>query len=62
MPDEHEGGTTLIPLFDRLAAGDTGAADEIIDKALKRLELLAHKRLQSFPFVHGLHQTDDIVQ
>jgi len=30
MSDESEGGKTLIPLFDRLAAGDTSAADEII--------------------------------
>ena len=62
MPDENEGGTTLIPLLDRLAAGDTGAADEIIDKALKRLELLARKQLKSFHIVRASHQTDDIVQ
>jgi RNA polymerase sigma-70 factor (ECF subfamily) len=62
MFDEHEGETTLIPLFDRLAAGDTSAADEIIEHSMARLKLLAHKRLMSFPLVHKSHETDDIVQ
>ena len=62
MPDENEGGTTLLPLFDRLAAGDTSAADEIITHAMGRLTLLARKRLKSFPAVRGLHETGDVVQ
>lgn len=62
MSEEQEGGTTLIPLFDRLAAGDTSAADEIIGHAMERLKLLARKRLLSFPAVRHLHETDDIVQ
>ncbi len=62
MHDENDGGTTLIPLFDRLAAGDTSAADDIIEHAMGRLKLLAHKRLKSFPAVHQRHQTDDVVQ
>jgi RNA polymerase sigma-70 factor (ECF subfamily) len=62
MPEEQEGGTTLISLFNRLAAGDTSAADEIIAHAMERLKRLAHKRLKSFPAVRGLHETEDVVQ
>jgi hypothetical protein len=28
MPEDQQGGTTLIPLLDRLAAGDTSAAED----------------------------------
>jgi RNA polymerase sigma factor (sigma-70 family) len=62
MPDEHTGGTTLIPLFDRLAAGDTSAADEIITHSIERLRRLAHKRMKSFLAVRQRHETDDVVQ
>jgi RNA polymerase sigma factor (sigma-70 family) len=62
MSDEHTGETTLIPLFDRLAAGDTSAADDIIDHAMERLKLLAHKRMKSFPAVRQRHETVDVVQ
>ena len=62
MFDENEGGTTLMPLIDRLANGDTSAAEEIIKHSMERLRLLAHKRLLSFPDVRGRQETDDVVQ
>src|SRR4051812_5842583 len=62
MSDEHEGETTLIPLFDRLAAGDASAAELIIKRSMGRLELLARQRLAHFPLVKQQNQTDDVVQ
>ena len=64
MPLEPD--DTLAPeiaaCLDRLAAGDLGARDRIIEICSERLRLLARRMLARFPKVRRWDDTDDVFQ
>lgn len=49
-------------LLDALAAGDSGARDEIVSRALDRIRQFSRRQLHEFPRVARWEQTDDVVQ
>lgn len=55
-----EAGTTTAGLFERLAAGDAKAPDELFTHLYDRLRRLAKKVSTDYPRVAVLHQTDDV--
>lgn len=52
--------SSLQPFLDRLAAGDSAAANDIIAHCLDRLKTLTHHMLQRFPGVHRWEETSDV--
>jgi RNA polymerase sigma-70 factor (ECF subfamily) len=52
----------LQSLLDRLAAGDKGAVDGLIEHAVRRMHRLAHFMLKDFPRVRRWYETDDVFQ
>jgi RNA polymerase sigma-70 factor (ECF subfamily) len=61
MADQGGRTETLQPLLDRLAGGDTAAADDLIAHAMERLRRLARKMLRDNPRVRRWEQTDDVL-
>jgi RNA polymerase sigma-70 factor (ECF subfamily) len=63
MADEPEFRTTeLHLLLDRVNAGERKARDELLNRVMLRLELLARKMLKQFPAVRRWEETGDILQ
>jgi RNA polymerase sigma-70 factor (ECF subfamily) len=59
---EKQADEVLQRLLDRLAGGDTTAADDLIAHAMERLRRLARKMLRDNPRVRRWEQTDDVLQ
>jgi RNA polymerase sigma factor (sigma-70 family) len=55
-----EAGATTAGLFERLAAGDAKAPDDLFAHFYNRLRRLAKKVFTDYPRVAALHQTDDV--
>lgn len=64
MSDENrdEMGATTAGLFDRLAAGDTTATNDLLIHFKDRLHRLAKKMFRNESRLPGLYQTDDVDQ
>lgn len=53
---------SLHALLDRLRAGDSTAADALIEQSVERLRRLARKMLREDPRVRRWNDTDDVLQ
>src|SRR6185295_13098946 len=63
MPRPVASTTTDIgKLLDRFINGDETARDELVARALARLNVLAQRQLWNFPGVRRWAQADDVVQ
>ncbi len=61
MDDEHDRTTRLQGFLDRLKAGDVAARRGLLEHAYRRLEVLAHVRLDGFPGVRRVADTGDVL-
>jgi RNA polymerase sigma-70 factor (ECF subfamily) len=62
MQDPELNTTALLNLLTQARAGDNNAQNELVQRAMARLESLARKMLRSYPAVRRWEDTADVLQ
>lgn len=62
MPESGYDPATIQAIIDRWNQGDVTAIEELLKNCMSRLSRLAQAKLRSFPNVHNVADTDDVLQ